>query len=285
MGWLFCFTFSAVNNICLNGKIIPRDQPIWMADNRSYRYGDGLFETMKMINGRIILSTLHFERLFNSLKLLGYTIPKLFNIDRLEDDIIKLCRKNDCERLARIRLSISRGNGGLYDGDQTLHYLIETWPLTESANRLNENGIVLGVFHDTRKSTDVYAQLKSANFLGYIMAANYAQDNKWNDCLVLNANETVADSTIANLFIVKNRLIHTPGDNQGCIHGVMRRFLLSQLSIEQRAITIEDVTTADEVFLSNAINGIRWVKQFGETKYTNTLTTQIYLQHIQPIFQ
>src|SRR5205814_4801230 len=106
-----------MNFICFNGKVLPEDEPVLTHTNHSYRYGDGLFETMKFINGRIILEDYHFERLETGMQLLHINKPALFNKENIREEIIHLCRKNNCEKLARLRLSVSRGNGGLYDSD------------------------------------------------------------------------------------------------------------------------------------------------------------------------
>ncbi|HZI52446.1 MAG TPA: aminotransferase class IV, partial [Chitinophagaceae bacterium] len=150
---------------------MPDDAPVLPADNKSYRYGDGLFETMKVVQGQISLAALHFERLFSGLKILGYKVPLLLVPAKLQEEIQLLCKKNKCEKLARVRLSVSRGNGGIDDETDELQYLIECWPLSESSNQLNEQGYSIEVFPDARKSCDVYSNLKSANYLPYIMAA------------------------------------------------------------------------------------------------------------------
>lgn len=252
-----------------------------MASNRGYRYGDGLFETIKVLNGQILLTNYHFERLFSGLSLLKFEIPRYFTKEKLEQNIHLLCRKNECEKLARVRLSVFRGNGGLYDEDEVLQYLIECWPLNESVNKLNENGLIVDIYLDARKSCDKFSNLKSANFLPYTMAARYAKVNKLNDCLVLNTNGSIADSTIANVFIIKKDVVITPGLEAGCINGVMRRHLLARMpdvgyEVRETAVLVADIETADEVFLTNAINGIRWVRQFGDKTYTNTKTIEIY---------
>jgi branched-chain amino acid aminotransferase len=107
-----------MKSICVNGKIMAADEPALMASNRGYRYGDGLFETMKVVNGAILLLPLHFERFFNGLSLLKFEIPPLFTAEKLQQQILQLCKKNDCEKLGRVRLSVFRGNGGLYDEDK-----------------------------------------------------------------------------------------------------------------------------------------------------------------------
>ncbi len=275
--------------ICLNGKFVKADEPVLPADNRGYRYGDGLFETMKVAKGKILLQNYHTERLFSGMQLLKMEIPGLLDVEKLINETLQLCSKNGCTGLARVRLSVSRGSGGLYDGDDKLQYLIECWPLPATTNQLNENGLIIDVFPDGRKICDRFSQLKSANFLPYVMAVQFAKENKLNDCLVLNQHERIADSTIANVFIVKENKFLTPALSEGAVAGVMRRFLLEKLQdagykIQETSLATDDILHADEVFFTNAINGIRWVKQFRDKIYTNKQSLEIYRQFVQTIF-
>lgn len=274
--------------ICFNGKFTDADKAVLLASNRSYRYGDGLFETMKVKDGAILLAAFHMERLFDGMSLLKMDVPALVTKDKLKDVILELCKQNKCEALARVRLSVSRGNGGLYDEDRKLQYLVECWPLPSTVNQLNENGLVIDIFPDVAKSTDIFSNLKSANFLVYSMAAVYAKENKLNDSLVLNAHGRIADSTIANLFLMKGDTIFTPALSEGCVNGVMRKYLLASLAasnyqVEETIVSAEDLLAADEVFLSNAINGIRWVQRFRDKIYSNIKTVEIYRRFCQTI--
>ncbi|MBK8300509.1 MAG: aminotransferase class IV [Chitinophagaceae bacterium] len=277
-----------MNSICFNGKFFSADEPVLLASNRGYRYGDGLFETMKVQQGNILLADYHFERLFTGIAMLQFEMPRLFLRQRTEDEILHLCKKNKCEQLGRVRLSVFRGNGGLYDEEKALQYLIECWPLNESVSKLNENGLVIDIYSEAEKSCDKFSNLKSANFLPYSMAALYAKEKKVNDCLVLNSTGSIADSTIANLFVIKNGIIVTPGLDEGCVNGVMRRHLLKEMQnagydTREVTVSVNDLANADEVFLTNAINGIRWVRQFRDKLYTNIKTTEIYNRFIKTI--
>ncbi len=277
-----------MNYINFNGRTVEAGKPVLLADNRGFRYGDGLFETMKVVKGSIALEDYHFERLFTGISVLQFEIPAHFTVDKLREAILTLCRKNECEKMARIRLSVFRGNGGLYDEDMIMQYLIGCWPLNESVNRLNENGLVIDIYPDSHKSCDIFSNLKSANFLPYSMAAQYAKHNKLNDCLVLNTSGTIADSTIANVFVIKDGIITTPSLTEGCVNGVMRRYLIEQLKamnyvVQVGVLTFSQLETANEVFLTNAINGIRWVGHFGKIKYTNSMTVEIYNRIIKTI--
>jgi branched-chain amino acid aminotransferase len=269
-----------MNYINLNGKIQAGDQPALLVSNRGYRYGDGLFETIKLVNETILLEQYHFERLFAGLSMLRFDIPGLFTASMLSGQILDLSKKNGCEQGARVRLSVFRGNGGLNDEGKGLQYVIECWSLDESVNKLNDNGLVIDIYPGARKSCDSFPNLKSANFLPYSMAALYAKENKLNDCLLLNTNGNIADSTIANLFIIKNGIITTPALSEGCVNGVMRRYLLERLraeelgfKFEESIITIDNLLQAEEVFLTNVIKGVRWVKQFRNKTYVNTISS------------
>lgn len=277
-----------MSQICFNGKLLKADEPVLLAANRSFRYGDGLFETIKVSGGKVLLEQLHFERLFSGLLILKYEIPKLFAEERIKNELLELCRENNVDKLARVRLSVFRGNGGLYENDKKMQYLIECWPLSESSTQLNKNGLLIDVYPGARKSCDRFSNLKSANFLSYSMAALYAKEKKLNDCFVLNSEGNVADSTIANIFLIENGIIKTPALSQGCVAGVMRRHLLSILkdaghTVQETSINEADLIRADEVFLTNAINGIRWVKQFRERVYANNKTIEIYNQFVKTI--
>lgn len=268
--------------------MVKADEPVFLSSNRGYRYGDGLFETIKIVNKNIQLEDYHFERLFSGLQLLKFELPGLFTRDNFVKGIIHLCEKNNCLSLARVRLSVFRGNGGLNDGDTIACYLVECWPLNESQNRLNENGLVVDIFPDARKSCDTFSNLKSANYLPYAMAARFAKENKLNDCFVLNTAGHIADSTIANIFCIKDGVTTTPGLSEGCVNGVMRRHLLTVLKkagyeVKEQAITPADIEMADEVFLTNAISDIRWVKQFRQKTYSNQQTTEIYNRFVKTI--
>lgn len=271
-----------MDKIRFNGKWLDAGTPIASADNRGLRYGDGVFETLRLEKGKLPLATWHFERLFHSLHTLGFEPGPFFTREKLEKEILELAGKNQHNDLARIRLMVFRGEGGLFDpGGQEVNYVIQSWPLNESFRELNANGLVIGLYPDARKSNDRFSNLKSANFLPYIMAARYAKQNKLNDCLLLNGFDRIADSVIANLFIYRAGKYITPPLGEGCVAGVMRRFLLEQLPdwghpVEEVPITETEILQADHLFLSNAVSGIRWVGRFGDKEFGPGYAANIY---------
>lgn len=270
-----------------NGALLPADSGIFKAANRGFRYGDGLFETMLVRNGQIRLKEAHFDRLIAGMDRLQYVIPNHFTREGLETSVLQLCKQNGHSALVRVRLTIYRADGGLYDPED-LHprYLIESSSLSPADIDLNEKGLIVDIYPDGIKSCDSLANIKSNNFLVYAIAALYAREYRLDDCLVQNNHGRLADSTIANLFYSKDRQLYTPSLAEGCVAGVMRRFLLSTLPaagfpVHERPVTIGDLLDADEVFLSNAIRGIRWVQTFRTSRYTGHLSRTIHNQLIK----
>jgi branched-chain amino acid aminotransferase len=273
--------------IHFNGKILPAEQALIGAGNRGFRYGDGLFETMRVVNGRIALQELHFERLLAGMAVLQFDRPALFNAAYLAEAVLSLCEKMKIAAGARIRLNVFRGNGGLYDPENLQpNIVIEAWPL-ELPIRLNENGLVIDLYTEARKHPDILANLKTNNYLPYILAALHAKNNRLNDCLLLNTANRICDATIANVFWVKDGKVFTPPLSEGGVAGVMRGWLLQQANrvVQEAVLTPETLGKADEVFLTNVIQGIRWVRTFGDTVYTNEVAVDLFGEYVKPLWK
>lgn len=268
--------------INFNGRIVLDDTPIVSADNRGLRYGDGLFETMKMVNGDIALKDLHFDRLFYGMRLMGFEPGLYISAEYLYQQIQALCKRNEVSELARIRLNVFRKSGGLYDPiDHLPNFIIETSALSSHYTKPNEHGLTVGLFLEGRKSQDLFSSLKSNNYLPYLMGALYAKQNHFDDCLILNSKNRVCDATMANIFWTKNGILYTPPTNEGGIAGVMRRWILENLpgkgfKILEQAVTPDELLDADEMFLTNAVVGLRWVRSFQQKKFTSQLTSTLY---------
>jgi len=272
-----------------NGKLYKDDALLISASNRSFRYGDGFFETMKMIDGNILLAQYHFERLFSSLELLQFEKPNYFTADYLKEHITAVAKKNNHLKLARIRLTIFRGNGGLYDAENNFpNFIIQTWELNPANNLFNENGLVVDIFKDARKACDNYSHVKSNNYLSYAMAAKWAKENKLNDALLLNSHHRIADATIANVFIIKDGVIKTPALTEGCVNGVMRRHLLAcireeNMPVHETTIEVDELLQASELFLTNGVYGIRWVKTCSTSNYANVMSSRLHRKFVQEL--
>lgn len=255
-----------------NGKFFAKDAPVISAGNRGLRYGDGLFETMRVNDGRILNATFHFDRLYQGLALLQLKAPNFFTPDFLVQKIKDLLRRNGNLLNARVRLMAIRGEGELFSvDDNKMNYMLECWALNEDV-KLNSNGLIVNVFSDARKACDEFSNLKSNNYLPFVMGAIYSKKNQLNDAIILNSFNRICESVIANIFIIKDDVIYTPPLSEGCVAGTMRRKIIeheviNDFPVIEKALNIEDVLNADEFFLTNAIHPVRWVRSFREKNY------------------
>lgn len=277
------------NFIHFNGNLLPAEDPIVSAGSRGLRYGDGLFETMRVIKDHIVLQYLHFERLFHGLSVLQFQCPASLTPAYLAEAVLALCRTMNIEQGARVRLNIVRGNGGLYDPENhTPNVIIEAWPLTVPAG-LQEKGLVVDIYSQARKHFDVLANIKSNNYLPYVLAALHARNNQLDDCLLLNTGGRVCDATIANVFWVKDGRLFTPPLSEGGVGGVMRRYLIENVAarhaIREEPLTAEMLEQADELFLTNAIQGIKWVGRYRDKQYSNQLATVLYDEYVRKLWE
>lgn len=270
----FLFHFCCMIFLCFNGELLPANQPIITAQNRAFRYGDGLFETIKIFESKIILAEYHFDRLFFGLKLLGIKTTQIVKED-ISNQIIDLCRKNNCLQSARVRLAVYR--------DETTNegsYVIEANPL-QLPNALNQVGWSIELYPFARKSMDAFANLKTANYLPYILADKYAKEKNKDECIVLNTENNLSDASKANIFLIKRGEIYTPALHQGCVNGVVRRFLIEEfrrmnITLYQKEINEQMLFDADEVFLTNSINHMRWIGSFREKQYKKDVVFELY---------
>jgi branched-chain amino acid aminotransferase len=273
-----------------NGKVHPGSDPIAGPDCRGLRFGDGLFETIRHTGRGMPLFDLHMDRFFSGLRTLRFDIPRHDGPERIHEQVNALLQKNGIRGQARIRLTAFRGDGGINDPVSDLpQIVIQCWPLPDTYDRLNEHGLVLGVCPDICKSGDGLSALKHNSCLPYLIAAKQARDKKWNDALLLDPFGHVADATIANLFWINEGQVFTPPLSDGPVSGVFRRYLCAALGQEGRPVSEKSVTSgelelAGEIFLTNALFGIRSVGMFAGRPYARTITTQLYRRFVLPLF-
>ena len=274
----------------LNGNIIHEKKAAISINNRSFRYGDGCFETIKYANSAILMADFHFQRLFATLQTLHFDYPTFFTPQYLAGQIHQLVAANKHQALARIRLHIFAGDGGLYDApNRHANWLLQSWSLNPTHNELNINGLVVALYKGGFKAADAFANLKTNNFLLYSQAAYFAKQQQANDALVFNHLGSLADATIDNLFLITHgNTILTPPLSDGPVAGTMRQYLLQALpalgfTVLEQSISEQDLYQAQEVFLSNAM-GIRWVQNIGNHQFTNQTIQRIYGQLMVPLW-
>jgi branched-chain amino acid aminotransferase len=256
----------------VNGKLLKHDDATLSVEDRSFRYGYGLFETMLSIDGIIRHEDRHWARLSAGLQALRFDLPARF-METLRQETARTIARQRSPGAMRIRLQVSAGSGGLFDaGDWKPFFLIECWPLPQFSGDLNENGLVLGIA-EARKEPGPYSAFKSASALCYAVAAREAKAAGWNDALLCNSAGNIVDSCIANVFVQFGDRVLTPPLRDGCVAGVMRAQLLERLPVAGFAVAEESISPkmlrdAEGVFLTNALRGVRWVQSIEDVSFT-----------------
>lgn len=260
----------------LNGHLISIYEPSVSFSNRAFRYGDSLFESIRLCNGKIMFLRDHITRLKLGMTVLRMNVPAEFNTENIHGQIFNLLRHNTHAPHARIRLTVFRNEGGLYAPETNdISFLIESEEI-QGPYELNQKGFWVDVYGDMKKPINKLANIKSGNALLYVMASLAKQSMKLDECFILNESGNVCECISSNVFVVKNGTIFTAPLTEGCVAGVMRRQIM-HLATENKILTFENPLTAytimngDEVFLTNSIGGIRWVGQFKQKYYTNKM--------------
>lgn len=246
-------------------------------DNRAFRYGDGFFETIRCISGQPLWMDRHIQRISESLKILKMDLLDLEK-HKLTNLIAELLLSNGHIDGARARITFYRGRGGLYKPlSSERHFLIETAPLEERSYKLNNQGKLIDIFPDLFKTPNVLSPIKSLNAQLYVMAAIFASENNIDDCIIANTNGAIAEGISSNLFLAKKETIYTPSIDQGCVNGVMRNIIIeiareAGFQVVECQLSESDLLDADELFLTNAIQGIQWVKGFQKKRYFHKIS-------------
>jgi|ERR1043165_1793539 branched-chain amino acid aminotransferase len=254
-----------------NGNIHPEYEQLLPVTNRGFKYGDSFFETMAMFNKKIPLFDYHWSRIEFTTEVLGTQLPKRFHQESFNDMLLDLASVNDAVKNARVRLQFFRKGTGLYAPDEEeLGYTISLDKLENERFEAGE-GLKVGIREDCYKPVSMVSDLKSTNALMYVLAAQYAKTEGWDECILLSDAESICEALHSNVFIVKNEKMITPHLDSGCVNGVMRSFLMGTLGdfVEEREVTTEELLNAEEILLTNAVRGVQWVKEFQGKTFGN----------------
>ena len=266
--------------VYFNGRIADHRQPLVSGNNRGLLYGDGLFETILVMGGRPLLLNEHLHRLKKGMDLLSLTLPEPNRETNIGKQIEELIKTNNISS-GRFRVTVFRGDGRLDDiANGEANLLIQGWPLKDIPT-LNNKGLKLTIYTQAKKSVDAFSHIKHNNFLPFAMGMHYARENEADDALILNPAGRVCETCIANIWMVKDGILRTPSLDEGPIAGIMRNFLIrhcttKKIPIMETAITLEELKSADEIFISNSIRIINWVENMDGVKFSHAFSTTLF---------
>ena len=268
--------------ICFNGKILEESHFKINYNNRYFLYGDGFFETIKILKGKPVFWDDHYFRIMGSLCMLRMNIPSYFNSEYLYNNIQKLLDVNkSCSDSSRIRILFYRDSDGFYLPDtQSFSFIISVKPLDSELYSFNKKGISVDVFNQYKLNSCELNSLKTTNRVLNVLASIYSKENFLDDVIILNDQNNIVEFTSGNIFLILNNQLITPPLKSGCINGIIRRKILSfknflDLEIIEKDVKKVDLFNAKELFFTNVIFGLKWVSNFREISYKESYSKLI----------
>lgn len=243
--------------------------------NRGFLYGDGFFETICVRKGKILWWDKHFERIKQSCELLE------FETETLEDEeywkkYLEIQIPND-EQDYRLRVNFYRAGAGFYTPEKNkFETYIELSPLTITPYQWNDKGLSLGIYPDIQRLALPISTVKTTNALPSVLASIYKKKQGYDEVILLNNWARVAETAAHNIFVLIDDEWKTPALSEGCINGVMRKNMIEWLSAEETELEVEDLSEAEEIFLTNVVNGLHWVSSFEGIKYNKTASIEAF---------
>ena len=269
-----------MNFVFYNGEFRNSTEGIVPVNNRGFHYADGFFESIRVINGKVCFFDNHFSRIEESCKAYFMNCETL-NKEKMLSEVEKTLKKNKISKGGRLRITFSRVSGGFYSPDShDLEYFIEAYPLDNNEFKLNEEGKTVDIYPDIKKEITPLSLFKNINSSLYVLASIFAQRKQLDVALIQNSNGTIIEASDANIFIVSNRVLYTPSLSDGCVGGTMRMNVINialenGLKVYETTLNPQYLLSADEVFLTNAIQGIVWVSSYRSKRYFNNMAKEL----------
>ncbi|HZW78069.1 MAG TPA: aminotransferase class IV [Flavobacteriaceae bacterium] len=255
-----------------NGKLFNKETSLISIYNRGLNYGDALFETMRYSAGKIIFWEDHYFRLMASMRMLRMEIPMNFTMEFLQEEVQKIVK--DDENALRIKIIIYRKEGGKYNPtSREIEYLITKETLKEDHYLLDVSSYEIELYKDFAVSSGLLSGLKTTNKLINVLGSIFAEENHYQNCLLLNESKNVVEALNANVFLVFGKTIVTPPLTDGCLNGILRKKLIGILKADpdyemvERSVSPFELQKADEIFLTNVITGIRPVTKYRKKEF------------------
>lgn len=268
--------------INFNGNICESNNCI-SVQNRGFLFGDAVFDVLKVVGKKIYFWEEHYLRLMASMRIVRMEIPHNFTMEFLENQIIKtICENNQENQAVCVRFTVVRSQSSNYTPkSNSIDYYIETQAIDAVFYQNQEIPYEVELYKDFYVQPDLLSTLKTANRMINITGSVFAQENDYQNCILLNSQKNVASFLDGNLFIINENHIKTPPTTDGCINGVTRKKIIeiikktNDFTIEEASISPFDLQKSDELFLTNSIVGIQSVSQYRKKTFNNTIAKNL----------
>ncbi|MEH6538320.1 MAG: aminotransferase class IV [Psychroserpens sp.] len=269
--------------INFNGKLV-EDSSFITNQNRGYKYGDALFETLKVVHGKILFWEDHYFRLMASMRIMRMEIPMDFTMEFLESEIIKTINVNGLAKSsARVRFDVDRGDGGKYlPKDKVVSFSINAELLNNDFYAISsQESYTVDLFKDYFVAPGLLSTLKTNNKAINVLGSIYAEENDFDNCLLLNTNKNVVEALNGNLFLINGETIKTPPIGDGCLNGIMRKQMIDVILnsgdyvLEESSISPFELQKADELFMTNVIVGVQPILKYRKKEFATKIAEDL----------
>lgn len=263
--------------INFNGNLVAQDENI-LTQNRAFLYGDGVFETLKIVNNRILFLEDHYFRLMASMRVVRMEIPMNFTMEFFEEQVLKLVQEKGISASARARITVFRNDGGLYlPKTNEVSYLIHATALEKTSYALNTAEYEVDLYKDFYVTKQLLSSIKTTNKMINVTGSIFAHENGLANCLLVNDTKNVVEGLQGNLFMLIGKKLITPPISEGCLNGIMRKQILALakkvegIEVLEEIISPFDLQKADELFLTNVIMGIQPITKYRKKEFKTDL--------------
>lgn len=263
--------------INFNGQIQDSDLQVTVS-NRSFLYGDGVFETLKIVNNKILFFEDHYFRLMASMRIVRMEIPMSFTMEYLEEQILKLVDILTIKDSARVRFTVFRNEGGFYlPTDNSISFIIQATKLENTRYKILKSQFEVDLYKDFIVPKQLLSTLKTANKITHVTASIFAKENQLDSTLLINETKNVIEAANGNLFMLIGDSLMTPPISEGCLNGIMRKQIIAiakqmdSIEVVEAAISPFDLQKADELFITNVIIGIQPITKYRKKEFETRL--------------
>jgi branched-chain amino acid aminotransferase len=270
--------------INFNGTLVSQDANI-VVQNRGFLYGDAVFETVKIVNSKVLFLEDHYFRLMSSMRVIRMEIPMNFTMEYLEGQIVSLVKNNGLESSARARITVYRNEGGYYlPQNNTISFLISAVSVENILYALDEKEYEVDLYKDFYVTKHLLSSIKTTNRLINVTGSIYASENGLDNCILLNDSKNVVEALQGNIFMLKGNVLTTPPISEGCLNGVMRKQILKiaqkmeGIEVLEEVISSFDLQKADELFITNVIKGVQPITKYRKKEFSIELSKSLVLK-------
>lgn len=270
--------------INFNGNIVSSETNL-LQNNRAFLFGDAVFETLKIVDNKILFLEDHYFRLMSSMRIVRMEIPMNFTLEFIEEQILNLAKANNCSDSARIRFTVYRNSGGYYLPETNeISYLINAKPLENKLYSFDNSEFEVDLYKDFYITKQLLSSIKTTNKMVNITGSIFAKENDLQNCLLMNDSKNVIEALNGNIFMLLNNKLITPPISEGCLNGIMRKQILElakkteNLEVVEAIISPFDLQKADELFITNVISGIQPITKYRKKKFESSLSGKILMK-------